>query len=130
MAEPRGRPQENSEQLRHRRLRAEWRGVYEPPDLSRFEKNVGDVVAQVLKKAGLNDRLAEETVTREWASMVGDFLAGQSKPTGLRGGVLQVAVLQSAVRYDMERNLKREILRRLQARFGKSVVKDLRFVAG
>jgi predicted nucleic acid-binding Zn ribbon protein len=130
MAEPRSRSQETLQELRHRRLRAEWRGIYEAPDLSRFERNVADVVARVLKRAGLEDRLAEETMIREWATMVGDFLAGQSKPTALRKGVLQVAVLQAAVRYDLERNLKREILQRLQARFGKSVVKDVRFLAG
>lgn len=130
MAAPRGRSQESAEQLRYRRMRAEWRGVYEPPDLSKFERNVGDVVQQILKRAGLNDRLAEETVIREWATIVGAFLAGQSKPTGLRVGVLQVAVLQSAVRYDMERNLKREILKRLQTRFGKTVIKEMRFVPG
>ncbi len=130
MAEPRSRSQETPQELRHRRLRAEWRGIYEAPDLSRFERNVADVVARVLKRAGLEDRLAEETMIREWATMVGDFLAGQSKPTALRKGVLQVAVLQAAVRYDLERNLKREILQRLQARFGKTVVKDVRFLAG
>ncbi len=130
MAEPRGRSQESAEQSRHRRLRGEWRGVYEAPDLSRFERRVGDVVEQVLKRAGLSERLAEETVAAEWAAMVGPFLAGQSKPTSLRGGVLQVAVLQSAVRYDLERNLKREILRRLQERFGKAAVRELRFVSG
>lgn len=130
MAEPKGRSQETAKQFRHRRLRAEWRGVYEPPDLGRFERTVGDVVAQVLKRAGLNDRIAEETMIREWAGMVGDFLAAQSKPSGLRNGVLQVSVLQSAVRYDLERNLKREILGRLQQRFGKTVVKDVRFVSG
>lgn len=130
MAEPRGRPQESAQQLRYRRMRAEWRGVYEPPDLSKFERRVGDVVEQILKRAGLDGRLAEETVIREWAAIVGPFLAGQSKPTGLRQGVLQVAVLQSAVRYDLERNLKKEILHRLQNRFGKTVVKDLRFLPG
>ena len=25
-------------------MRAEWRGIYEAPDLSRFERKVGDVV--------------------------------------------------------------------------------------
>ena len=130
MAEPRGRPQESAAQLRQRRLRAEWRGVYEPPDLTKFERRIGDVVGRILQRAGLDHRLAEETVIREWATMVGDFLAAQSRPTGLRNGTLQVAVLQASVRYDLERNLKREILRRLQARFGKSVIADLRFVPG
>jgi len=130
MSEPRGRSQESAQQLRHRRLRAEWRGIYEAPDLRHFEKKVGDVVAAVLKRAGLNDRLAEETILREWATMVGDFLAAQSKPSSLRQGVLQVAVLQAAVRYDLERNLKREILNRLQQRFGRTVVRDIRFISG
>lgn len=130
MAEQRGRSQESAKDFRHRRLRAEWRGVYEPPDLSCFEKKVGDVVSAVLKRAGLSDRLAEETMCREWSVVVGDFLATQSKPTGLRNGVLQVLVLQATVRYDLERNLKREILRRLQERFGKTVVKDIRFGMG
>ncbi|MES2708440.1 MAG: DUF721 domain-containing protein [Verrucomicrobiota bacterium] len=91
---------------------------------------MGDVVKRIMARAGLGERLAEEAVTREWATIVGAFLAGQSRPVGLRAGVLQVAVMQSAVLYDLERNLKRDILRRLQERFGRQVVKDVRFMPG
>ena len=130
MNDPKGRSQESAAALRHRRMRMEWRGVYEPPDLSRFERKVGDLVEKIMARAGLGERLAEESVSQEWAAIVGAFLAGQSRPVGLRAGVLQVAVLQSAVRYDLERNLKRDILQRLQTRFGRSVVKDIRFTPG
>lgn len=130
MSDFKGRTQESGTARRHRQMRMEWRGVYEPPDLSRFERKMEDLVGKIMARAGLEERLAEESVSREWSAIVGNFLAGQSRPVGLRAGVLQVAVLQSAVRYDLERNLKRDILRRLQERFGKQVVKDLRFTPG
>lgn len=130
MSESHNRQQESAKARRHRRMLMEWRGVYEPPDLRAFEKNVGDVVDKIMARAGLGERLAEEAVVREWAAVVGAFLAGHSKPVGLRAGVLQVAVMQATVRYDLERNLKRDILRRLQSRFGRQTVTSLRFVPG
>lgn len=130
MSKFQGRMQESAGSRRHRMLRMELRGIYEPADLRGFERDVSDVVRKVMDRAGLGERLAEETVSREWEGMVGAFLAGQSRPVGLRSGVLQVAVLQSSVRYDLERNHKRDILRRLQERFGRQVVKDVRFMPG
>lgn len=130
MSEYRGRSQETSKARRHRWMLTELRGIYQAPDLSGFERNMGDLVGKIMTRAGLGDRLAEESVTREWGTIVGSFLAGQSKPVGLRAGVLQVAVLQSSVRYDLERNHKRDILRRLQERFGHQTVRDIRFTPG
>lgn len=130
MSESHNRRQESAKARRHRRMLMEWRGVYEPPDLRAFEKNVGDVVGKIMARAGLGERLAEEAVVQEWAVVVGTFLAGHSKPVGLRAGVLQVAVMQATVRYDLERNHKRDILRRLQSRFGRQTVTSLRFVPG
>lgn len=130
MSEYRGRAQETGKAQRHRWMLTEWRGVYQPPDLSGFERKMGDLVSKIMTRAGLGERLAEESVSREWGEIVGPFLAGQSRPVGLRTAVLQVAVLQSAVRYDLERNHKRDILRRLQERFGRQVIKDIRFTPG
>ncbi|MDB6134367.1 MAG: hypothetical protein JWM59_2610 [Verrucomicrobiales bacterium] len=130
MSESHNRQQESAKARRHRRMLMEWRGIYEAPDLRAFEKNVGDVVGKIMARAGLGERLAEEAVVQEWAAVVGTFLAGHSKPVGLRAGVLQVAVMQATVRYDLERNHKRDILRRLQSRFGRQTVTSLRFVPG
>lgn len=130
MSEYRGRAQESSKARRHRWMLTELRGIYQAPDLSGFERKIGDLVGKIMTRAGLGERLAEESVTREWGDIVGPFLASQSRPVALRAAVLQVAVLQSAVRYDLERNLKRDILRRLQDRFGRQAVKDIRFTPG
>jgi predicted nucleic acid-binding Zn ribbon protein len=121
---------ENARRRMQRKVLADWRGVYLPPDLTGYERKVGDVVGRILKRAGIEDRLNHEEVAADWTSTVGDFLAKHSRPVSLRRGVLQVAVLQAAVRYDLERRWKRDILLRLQERYGAQKVRDVKFVNG
>jgi hypothetical protein len=113
-----------------RRILAEWRGVYVPPDLSGYERKVGDLVQRVLRRAGLPEQSSHEQMAAQWESLVGPFLAAQSRPTALRRGVLEVSVTQSAVRYELERQWKRKVLTRLQETFGRDRVKDVRFIPG
>lgn len=131
---PQGRrPKRDLESARRRmqrRILADWRGVYIPPDLSGYERKVGDVVGRILQRAGVADRPAHEEIAADWAAMVGDFLSRHSRPVALRRGVLQVAVVQAAVRYDLERRHKRDILERLQAQYGPAKVKDVKFLNG
>ena len=113
-----------------RRILAEWRGVYIPPDLSGYERKVGDLVQRVLRRVGLPEQSSHEQMAAQWESLVGPFLAAQSRPTALRRGVLEVSVTQSAVRYELERQWKRKVLARLQETFGRDRVKDVRFIPG
>ena len=124
------RTTESVRRAQHRRILADWRGVYIPPDLSGYERKVGDVVGRVLKKAGIEDRVSHEQIAVDWESTVGDFLAKHSRPVALRRGVLIVAVLQAAIRYDMERRHKRDILARLRERYGKDKIRDVKFQNG
>jgi hypothetical protein len=41
--------------------------------------------------------------------------------------VLSIQVLQPSVRYELERNWKNEILAKLQARFGKKAIREIKF---
>lgn len=121
---------ESARERLRRRILGDWRGCEQPRDLRRHERMAADLVRHVLARAGLGNRIMEEEMAKEWAGMVGEFLARHSRPVALRNGVLQVAVMQSAVRYDLERNLKRDVLAKLQKRYGPGVVKDLRFTPG
>ena len=131
---PQGRkPKRDHESMRRRiqrRILADWRGVYIPPDLSGYERKVGDVVGRILKRSGVEDRLGHEEIAADWVAMVGEFLSRHSRPVALRRGVLQVAVLQAAVRYDLERRHKKDILARLQQQYGAAKVRDVRFLNG
>jgi len=133
-SEPANRkPANTPENARRRMLRkviADWRGVYVPPDLSGYERKVGDVVGRIMKRAGVEDRLNHEEVAAEWEATVGEFLGKHSRPVSLRRGILHVAVLQASVRYDLERRWKRDILLRLQEKYGKQKVRDVKFTNG
>ena len=106
---------------------AEWRGLEEPPSRKERCASVGDLLQKLLPRLGLSDRLNEEQVRAAWQELVGDFLAQHAVPAGLSGGVLSIQVLQPSVRYELERNWKREILSKLQARFGKKIIREIRF---
>lgn len=113
-----------------RSILSEWRGIYVPPDLSGYERKVGDIVGRIMKRAGIEDRLTHEQVGADWEATVGPFLCKHSRPVSLRRGVLIIAVLQASVRYDLERNHKRDILVRLQKRYGAQKVRDVKFQNG
>lgn len=110
-----------------RKVLAEWRGLEEPkPKVDRCA-SVSDLLQKVMPKLGLGERLGEQQVVSAWREVVGDFLAQHSLPVGLSGGVLTVQVIQPSVRYELDRTWKRDILAKLQGRFGKKVVREVRF---
>jgi predicted nucleic acid-binding Zn ribbon protein len=113
-----------------RRVIAEWRGL--PSDLPRPDRaqKVAELLPGVMQKLGLKERLQENEVLAAWKELVGEFIAGHSRPISLRDGVLYVHVLQPALHYELERVSKPQILRKLKQRFGGRVIRDLRFRLG
>ena len=110
-----------------RKALAEWRGLDEPRPRADRCASVAELLQKVMPKLGLGDRLGEQQVSAAWREVVGDFLALHSLPVGLSGGVLTVQVVQPSVRYELDRTWKRDILTKLQDRFGKRVVSEVRF---
>ena len=56
----------------------------------RTPQKLGDVVASVLKHAGLTDRVAQASVIPEWPSLVGPQIAEVTEPLLLQQAPLQV----------------------------------------
>lgn len=125
-----GRKVESSRSTLKRRALADWRGIYVPPDLKKFEKRIADLIPAVMKKTGAEDLVGQTKIADEWESLVGAFIASHSRPIALRRGSLIVAVTQAAIRYDLERRHKAGILARLQERFGSALVRSVRFQNG
>ncbi len=109
-------------------LLSQWRGVQEATP-GRQVKQLRDVVGQILREADLEERLCAETVAAEWQQLVGSFIAGHSRPDSVRHGTLIVRVVQPTVRYALE-GQRRQILQRLQQRFGARKIRNLRFQIG
>jgi predicted nucleic acid-binding Zn ribbon protein len=116
-------------EAQRRQILQEWRLLPEP-DKVREPKTVSSLVEAQLSKLGLADRLIEDQLAAAWESVVGAPNASMSRPVSLKKGELIVAVAQPALKYTFERFHAREILTRLQERFGTATVRVIRFRTG
>jgi predicted nucleic acid-binding Zn ribbon protein len=112
------------------RIIAEWRGLPEEPFPKDTAAPAGNIVESVLGKLGLKTRIREEEIKTAWQEIVGDFLCKHSAPAALENGTLIVHVLQPTVHYELERVWKRKLLLKLQERFGRPTVREIRFRLG
>jgi len=103
----------------------EWRGLPEKPPEKPLTQ-VSAAVQALVARLGLSERIDEADILAAWREIVGDFLAEHSRPSRLTKGVLHVEVMQPSVRYELDRTWRPEILRKLQERFGRNTVKDIR----
>jgi len=111
------------------RVLAEWRGYWEPQDVSKYEDTIDSVVGKTMKGLGLNDRFNEEMVFEAWNEMVDEFIAANAKPLSLEKRVLAIQVLHATVHYELER-MKGRLLARMQERFGVEKIREIRFRLG
>lgn len=103
----------------------EWRGLPEKDD-GRPVVAIPDAVQALIKKLGLTERIDEADILAAWREIVGDFLARHSRPARLVNGVLHVEVMQSSVRYELDRTWRPVILQKLQAKFGRQAVREIK----
>lgn len=106
---------------------AEWRRYREPRDLDARVSGVVHALRGLLPKLGLGNAIDEQAVRRSWSMLVGEFIASQSEPDKIRGGILYVRVHQSSVRFELERTWKAEIARKLAAEFGADKIRGVKF---
>lgn len=114
--------------LRHQAI-TEWRGVEDGPLNNSEAVGVAALVPQILKSWKLDEKLRSDDVTAAWRDIVGDFIARQTAPDGLKRGVLTIRVLQPAVHHTLMME-KARLMAKLQERFGSSEVRDLKFRHG
>ena len=110
-----------------KRLLEQWRGVPDPKIPRHSAKVIGDVVPGLMKSLGLSDRYAEEEIARAWTQIVGHPLCLQAVPVKLKHRTLHVRMIQPTVHFVLE-SMRDDLLSRLQQRFGKERITDLRFV--
>ena len=109
---------------------AQWKGFWEPDDTSAHERGrIKDVVQVAMKRLGLQNRFDEGQILGAWNSIVGDFVAQNSRPVEVKRKILYVQVIQPAVHYSLDR-MKGEILARVQREFGAENIRDLKFRVG
>ena len=113
----------------HAQVVAEWRRMSRPKS-DPPPKVMADEVAGALEKLGVGATLSEEEILTAWSDVVPPIIANNTRPSALRDGVLEISVLQPAIHYTLERQMKRDVLNRLQSLFGRKQVRDVRFRLG
>ena len=109
------------------KLLEEWRGLSAEirPDRT---ASISDVLEKLLPKLGIASRIKEADILAAWSGIVGDFIAQHSQPDRLVSGTLHVRVMQSSVRYELDRVWKPEIIRKLQHQFGEKTIREIKFI--
>ncbi len=118
----------HQQRVRHD-LMSMWRGVEDGPLLDCPTQTLGALIPIVMSGWKLDDKLRQEDVAAAWSELVGTFIAKQTAPDGFKRSVLTVRVLQPAVHHTlmMQKGL---LLKKLQDRFGKDTVRNVKFRHG
>lgn len=86
---------------------------------------VSGVVARVLRGLGLEDALLGWRAVKEWPEIAGPRLARRARAVEFRDGTLVIEVDGSAWMQEVG-YLKRELIRKIDARLGAGIVRDVR----
>ena len=113
----------------HEDLMREWLGCEKPDDLGENVSSAADWVDGILKSQFFSDGLNEEEVKAAWKEIAGDFIGANTEPVSVKEGHLVLRVTQPAMRFHLEQ-LKPQLLKTIQERFGKGKVKSIRFNLG
>ena len=121
-------PRKDQERYK-RQILQEWR-ILPVPRRERPFKELANEVGQVLEGFGLEERFTENEVRNAWREIVGEFIAQHTRPYSLLSGVLEVRVLQPSILYTLEREMKPQILSKLQSAFGRKAIREVKFRIG
>jgi hypothetical protein len=113
---------------RHHLISA-WRRVEDGSPNECEAVGVGELVPDILKGWKLDEKQRGEEITAAWREIVGEFFAQHTAPDSIKRGVLTVRVLHSTIQHTLTME-KARLLAKLQERFGKDVVRDMKFRHG
>lgn len=122
-----GKPSQSS-RIREEILR-EWRGGDEPADLNAGIHRADQFITAILRAAGAEDGLDEDTVRATWKELAGDFIARHTEPVSVKSGNLVLRVTQPALRFQLEQ-MKSMLFTRICQQLGEGKIKSIKFTLG
>ena len=101
----------------------------ESPDPDEGMHAAADLVRKVLEAAGAADGIDEQRLKEAWRSLAGEAVAAHCQPVAFRKGLVELRVLQPAMKFHLEQ-MKPHLLLRLRELLGDDRVRGVRFVIG
>lgn len=90
-------------------------------------RKVGNIIDRVMSNLGLSRRYREQKALLVWDDLVGERIAGKTRPLYAREGTLVVEVENSTWMNELQ-FLKREIVEKLNKKLGEWVINDIHFL--
>ncbi|WP_197441082.1 DUF721 domain-containing protein [Thalassoglobus neptunius] len=90
-------------------------------------KSVGDLMGELIALRGLAQTQSRRQFEEVWRKLIGDDFAELAKATGLKNGVLQVVVSNSALLSELASFRKHELLERFRTEHADLKVRDIKF---
>ncbi len=87
-------------------------------------QNISQVISDILKANGLEDKLAETRLIQSWEELLGKSVARLTKSLYIKNRTLFVSLNSSVVRNELAM-IKKDIIIRLNEKAGKCVIDDI-----
>jgi predicted nucleic acid-binding Zn ribbon protein len=85
-------------------------------------------LTRLIRSKGLANRSAAESLDAEWKRIVGPELAQRSTARGIRAGVVEVVVSNSAALEELRGFLHESVLEQMKASLPESSIRSIRYV--
>ena len=89
-------------------------------------QQVGVVIKKFLKKTGLEKGVKEQEALVLWNKIVGSKISKNTKPISIKKGVLEVKVSTATWKQELQFQ-KIEIIKKLNKKLNKNIVKEIKF---
>lgn len=87
-----------------------------------------NALTRLIRSRGLVNRSATEALNAEWHRIVGPEIGRRSNARRIRGGVLEVAVSNSAAMEELRSYLNESVLEQLKSCLPESNIRSIRYV--
>lgn len=94
--------------------------------LTDMEKPLGQVIKEVLRTYGLEEKLTETRIVSSWEKIMGKPIAGYTDRLYLKNGCLTVHLRSSALKHELD-FARSKIIHLINSEFPKPVITDIVF---
>lgn len=90
-------------------------------------QHISSAIEKLLRKMGLEKGVMQQNALLLWADIVGDSVAENTEAERIDHGVLMVKTSTPVWRQELQFQ-KKDIVKKLNKKLGKNIIKDIRFV--
>jgi predicted nucleic acid-binding Zn ribbon protein len=87
---------------------------------------IGDIINGLCRSWGIERKLKEQAAISQWPCVVGERIAKETQPLGIRDGILFLYVEKAVWRNELT-FMKRELIQKLNRAVGASLIRDIVF---